>query len=225
MCLNVRARTQIFSKIKSNTTQSFSTAFIIIGELALAKKIAAAPNWAARFKNGHFMSTFAGSSQTVGLVWGNGENWRVNRTFVSKMLTDLEFYSLANLQALARIEVDDINEQLGAIVKESGRDGYGTFAPRHFYQLASSNVMFQTTFGRRFDPDDGQMSKVLELLNIVSQEANPGGTVLELFPWVRHIPGIKYVPGLGFLDRFGQFNDAFAQFIQVWLVNCSTTVY
>ena len=183
--------------------------------MTLAKKIAAAPNWATRFKDDHFMSTYATSNQPVGLVWGNGENWRVNRTFISKMLTELEFYNLANLQALVRIEVDGIIKKLGAIVDEGGSKGYGTFAPRHFYQLASANVMFQTMFGRRFDPNDEQMSKVLELLNTVSRETNLGGTVLELFPWIRHIPGVKYVPGLGFLDKFRHFSEAFSQYIQV----------
>ena len=192
-----------------------SIAFIIIGELALGKKIAAAPTWAYRFKNDHFMSTYATSNQPVGIVWGNGENYRANRTFVTKMLTDLEFYSLANLQALVQIEVKEINKQLGEIVVQGGAAGYGTFAPRHFYQLASANVMFQTMFGRRFDPDDEEMSKVLEVLNIVTREANLGGTVLELFPWARHIPGIKYIPGLTFLDKFKQFSEVFSQFIQV----------
>ena len=183
--------------------------------MALAKKISAAPNYAQRFENGHSLYTYANSNQPVGLVWGHGENWRANRTFVSKMLTDLEFFSLANLQALVRIEVDEIIKRLDAIVAEGGWKGYGTFAGRHFYQLASSNVMFQTTFGRRFDPNDRQMSKVLELLNVASLSANPGGTVLEIFPWIRHIPGVKYIPGLDFVDKFREFSEEFAQFIQV----------
>ena len=182
----------------------FGPAFICIGDLDTYKKVGSSPRWANRWKEGHY-TTAATFNKPMGIISANGEYWRQNRNFVIKMLTELEFYNVTNLENSVRTEFHQLEKRIRSELKENGE----ILAVAHLFQLASANVVFQVILGRRYNADEPRIRRLISVMNRMNETINLGAGILELIPSLRH------VPKLTFMDDIQDFSKCFYEFVEV----------
>jgi cytochrome P450 family 2 subfamily K len=118
--------------------------------------------------------------ECLGLAMTNGDQWRTMRRFALTTLRDLGM-GKSRLQTRILEEIDSLIDNLR-------RKNESPCQPTYLMIACIANIMFAVTFDRRFDHEDPQFQIILDYLTIaVSTLSNVG--MIQLFPWLRLIPG------------------------------------
>ena len=192
-------------------------------DLELSKKIMTCPRWANRFPQNHYMYTTT-FGKTIGLLFGNGMRWKEARRLTLKLLHQLEFFKPTKMESFIMPEIVEIVELLGEKVDavEQAGDPY-CFSPHQMFEVATLNVVCQVIMERRFHHSDPQVQQMLEEMNVANREFSAAYTVLEAFPWLKHIPPLTF---LGSAKRFSNlmydfFKVRFSVLTATYSVACS----
>ena len=163
------------------------------------------PIWANRFSDDHSLrkATF---DKPIGLVMANGEDWRQSRRFVFKILHELDFYRVENLEKLISFELQQLES---SILKRMGSQGHVILSPAELFNFPAVNIVFQVILGQRFEPSNAAIQALLRTFEVANREFNAGSSILEVFPWLGLIPGLTY------LDSYKRFQREFTDFFRV----------
>ena len=184
---------------------SLLIALVAISDLELAKKMMLSPTWANRFSDDHYLRE-SSWNKPIGLVFGNGEYWRQSRRFVIKVLHELDFYRVENLEKSISYEVNQLES---LVLKQMDCKDHAILAPGELFHFPTANIVFQVILGQRFEPDNAKIHELLQCFKVANREFSAGSSVLEVFPWLGRIPGLTY------LDSHKKFTQEFTDFFRV----------
>ncbi|KAG8546397.1 hypothetical protein GDO81_018992 [Engystomops pustulosus] len=130
-----------------------------------------------------------------GVVFSNGELWKVTRRFTLSILRDL---GMGKKPIEGRI-IEELQHLNAAIQSHNGKP----FDKKVFY-LAPPNITFGMLFGRRFDYNNPTFQKIITIMDdIVVNTGTPAAKYYNIFPILKHV--LKE-PGL-VMDRVNQLNE------------------
>jgi cytochrome P450 family 2 subfamily K len=110
----------------------------------------------------------------------NGDQWRTMRRFALTTLRDLGM-GKSRLEARILEEIEFFSETL------KGKK-LAPCEPDHLMIACIANIMFAVTFDKRFNHDDPQFQTIMDFLTIALPTLSNVGPI-QLFPWLRLIPG------------------------------------
>ncbi|XP_075686416.1 cytochrome P450 2W1-like [Rhinoderma darwinii] len=130
-----------------------------------------------------------------GVIFSNGELWKVTRRFTLSILRDL---GMGKKPIEGRI-IEELQFLNAAIQSYNGKP----FDKKVFY-LAAPNITFGMLFGRRFDYDNPTFQKMIKIVDdIVINTGTPAAKYYNVFPILKYF--LK-TPGF-VVDRINQLNE------------------
>ncbi|KAL7863953.1 hypothetical protein AOLI_G00153730 [Acnodon oligacanthus] len=116
------------------------------------------------------------------LVATYGHSWRQQRRFA--------LHTLRNFGLGKKTVEERVAEEAQYLVKEMLKQEGKAFYPIHVIMNTVSNIICSVVFGDRFEYDDKQFAKLLEILNEnLRLLASTVGQIFNLFPFIKHFPG------------------------------------
>ena len=166
----------------------------------VCKKVMTCSHWANRFPHNHYMFTTT-FDKDIGILFGNGSRWKEARRLTLRLLHQLNFFKPNKMELFIMPEIEEIVDMLGQKVDPAagaGAEPY-IFSPHQMFEVGTLNVVCQVIMERRFDHSDPQVIHILDEMNRANREFSAAYTILEFFPWLKHIPRLTF---LGSAQRF-----------------------
>ncbi|XP_068105615.1 cytochrome P450 2F2-like isoform X3 [Hyperolius riggenbachi] len=124
----------------------------------------------------------AGEFSHEGIVFSNGERWKLMRTFTFKTLKDYGFGKKGfegKMQEEARCVVEELRRSQGQPMN-----------PTKCFTNAFVNLVCSVVFGERFDYSDKRFTKLISIVDeIFRTMSSTWGQIYSIFPPMRYIPG------------------------------------
>ena len=173
------------------------------------------PLWPDRVSLNHYMhrSTF---DKPLGLLFGSGELREKSSRLTVKLLHQFEFFKPQKMEGLISFEMSEIESDLSQRI-DGTENGKLIFSPHTMFEVSTMNVVCQVLFGKRYNPKDPMVLKLLEKMNVANREFSMGYTILEVMPW------LKYFPRLSWIQSLIVASDKTYQLCAVRLQNCRVT--
>ncbi|XP_055348080.1 cytochrome P450 2C30-like isoform X2 [Paramacrobiotus metropolitanus] len=115
-----------------------------------------------------------------GLTMANGEQWRQTRRFA---LTTLRNLGMGKSRLESRI-LEEVDYICTSIRRTQSRP----LEPNDLMYAGVANIMFAVCLDKRFDHNDPQFKMAQDFVLIALPTISNTGA-LQLFPWLRHVPG------------------------------------
>lgn len=154
------------------------------------------PEWINRFPLEHFIYETS-FNKPLGVVLGCGEYWSHSRKLVMKLLHRCGFYNADKMEGIIQSEWDYLEHRLNELFhSESELFGFSSVDSiqaclHRFTMVHSVNLMLEVLFGFTLEADLPETQQFLKKL--INTEFNLGASVVDMFPWLRHIPGLTYM--------------------------------
>ena len=170
---------------------SCSAAFVLVQDLKTAKEIMSSPDWINRFSPNHYLLD-ANFKKPLGLIWGGGNDWKQVRKLSSKLLHELDFFKPKYLENFIVYEVSQLEKALKTRIEKNG--GYEvTLCPHNIFEIHTLNIVYQVMMKKRFEHGDPVAEEILASINEGNRQFNVGSSIVDVFPWLRHIPGLTFM--------------------------------
>jgi cytochrome P450 len=121
----------------------------------------------------------------TGLAWSSGSLWKEQRTFA---LTTMRKFGFGR-----RCMESQIIEEIDCLLEELENYENEAFDIQTLLNTSVSNVICSLLFGKRFDYENAEFKRLINLLNKLFTSVN-GSSPAFIFPWLRHIPIFNF-PG------------------------------
>ena len=147
--------------------------------------------WANRLPENHYFyrSTF---NKSLGLLFGNGEWWKESRKLTLKLLHQMDFFRMENLERFITLEIDQVKSFLDEKINEGVTNHEeAVICVHNMFELHTLNIVYQVIMGKRFESSDPFVEKLLSTMNEANRNFNLGSSVLEIMPWLMYVPGLK----------------------------------
>ncbi|KAK7797455.1 hypothetical protein U0070_006656, partial [Myodes glareolus] len=121
--------------------------------------------------------------QGHGLIFANGERWKTLRRFSLATMKDL---------GMGKRSVEErIQEEARRMVEELRKSQGAPLDPTFIFQCITSNIICSIVFGERFDYQDRQFLRLMDLIyQTISLTSSFSGQVFELYSSI-----LKFFPG------------------------------
>lgn len=148
--------------------------------------------WISRLPENHYLYS-SHFNKPLGLLFGNGQWWKEARKLTLKLLHQLDFFRLENMERFITFEINQVKNGLDEKIKESaaGTGGEAVIRVHQMFEVHTLNIVYQVIMGKRFEDDDPIVEKILSTMNAANRDFNIGTSVLEIMPWLRLVPGLK----------------------------------
>ena len=190
---------------------------VIVDDLNVAKQVMKAPGWTNRFPDGHYIFDLS-FKKPLGLLFGNGKDWKEARRITMKLLHNLQFFKQNYTESLVSYEAAEFERRL---IENMGKNGQGfvTICPPKDtdFGFHSLNVLLHLIMSKRFEYGDPVVEDLLHLFDRSGRLTNIGTTAVDFFPWLRHIPGLT------FMDALKRSSDACYNLFRVIMSNAIKT--
>ncbi|KAJ8046345.1 Cytochrome P450 2U1 [Holothuria leucospilota] len=171
---------------------------IVVSDLSIIKE--AAVKQADTFSNRFLPPILEWTVQDHGsIVFQNGPAWKERRKFFMQ--------AFRNFGVGKKSLEHKINEEARYMIKLFEEQEGKPFDPLQFTSYVIANVICHITFGKRFNYDDTDFQKIIQLLQTFNSSVSPGG-ILQVFPWLVRTP---------FFRHFADIMDALNDFVTVYL--------
>ena len=167
-----------------------NSALVQIADLDLAKRLMSSSDWVNKYWDSHYLYT-ASFHKPIGLLFSNGQHWKEARKLTVKLLHQLDFYKPSRMEEFISFEMAEVEQVLTENISENG--GQVTFSPHQMFERSALNIVCQVIMGKRFDREDPVAEKILSTANAANRQFNPGCSVLDVIPWLRHVPGLTFI--------------------------------
>ena len=174
------------------TTPYASTVTVAIADMTVAKSIMSDPAWVNRLPYGHFFYDTS-FNKPVGLVFSNGEYWKHARKTSVKLLHQCGFFKVDQMQPIIQSECIELETKISAKLSE---DGTGDVCFHELLQPHIFNIIARIVFGQKFEENDAEGKRILKGFSDFNHEFNIGASIVDIFPWLRYIPGLTFVDTL-----------------------------
>nr|XP_044615225.1 cytochrome P450 2G1 [Equus asinus] len=129
------------------------------------------------------LATIERNFQGHGLAMANGERWRILRRF---SLTILRDFGMGKRSIEERIQ-----EEAGFLLKELRKTKGAPIDPTFFLSRTVSNVISAIVFGSRFDYEDKQFQKLMQMINeSFTEMSTPWAQLYDMYSGI-----MQYLPG------------------------------
>ncbi|XP_068106948.1 cytochrome P450 2F3-like isoform X4 [Hyperolius riggenbachi] len=117
-----------------------------------------------------------------GIIFSNGEKWKLMRTFTFKTLRDFGFGK--------KSFEGKMQEETRCLVEELRRSQGQPMNPTRCFSYAFANVVCSVVFGERFDYSDERFSKLIGIVeDIFRTMSSTWGQIYSIFPLMKYVPG------------------------------------
>ena len=89
-------------------------------------------------------------------------------------------------------EISQVEQQLKTRIERSGGHEV-TFCPHQMFEIHTLNIVHQVMMNKRFEHGDPVAEAILRRANEANRRFNAGSSIVDVFPWTRHIPGLTFV--------------------------------
>ena len=162
---------------------------VAIADMTVAKAIMNDTAWVNRFPYGHFFyDTSYGKAQ--GLVFSNGEYWRHARKTSLKLLHQCGFFKVGQIQPVIMSEFLQLETKISSKLTKIGA---ADICFHELFQPHILNIISRILSGRRFEQAEAEGKRIVKNFSDFNHAFNVGASIVEIFPWLRHIPGLTFV--------------------------------
>ena len=167
------------------------SAALYIAELSAAKPIMSSSAWENRFPKDHYSHDFL-DGEPLGILFSNGGYWKQGRKLVLRLFQRFGFYREERVEKIAQFEARELleTEFLGKIRQQGGETAVLTM--HHIFQIYALNVVYQVLAQRRLKREEPKVHTYVSLMNAFNENHNVGASLLDLFPWLRHLPFLRF---------------------------------
>ncbi|CAL8072231.1 unnamed protein product [Orchesella dallaii] len=123
----------------------------------------------------------------LGIIFVGGEGWREMRRFTMRSLRDFGYGKQNSMQSIIDDEVKTILNEVETV---AGKDK-PLLNIKHFFTLPVLNILWSMVSSVRMPGDEEKLKKLIILVDNLAKATPIGGSILDLFPSLRH-----YFPGL-----------------------------
>ncbi|CAG7822951.1 unnamed protein product [Allacma fusca] len=123
------------------------------------------------------------NGENLGIAFGNGEPQETLKVFAHRTLREFGFAKRDSMEALIRIELEDIMQKLNKISQNNG----GRTVFERFFQLGFLNVLWGMLAGKRYSLDDPKLINLLKMNSQWFQSGVFGGGIVFAYPFLRYI--------------------------------------
>ena len=178
-----------------------------VADISVARSIMSPSTWANRFPQDHYYPDLL-DGKPFGLFFGNDGYWKEGRKLVLRLLQRFGFFREDTMEKIVQFEVKELLEKQFFGKIPSGQAA--VVLPMHrVFQNYTLNVVFQVLLGKRFEPEDPTLQRMLSAMNSFNESFNIGMGLVDLFPWLRHVPFLL------FHRKLVKFNSFFKEYCQV----------
>ena len=163
--------------------------------------------WANKLPQDHYLYDLL-DGKSFGLFFGNGGYWKESRKLVLRLLHQFGFFWEEIMEKIVQFELRELLQK-EFFAKIEGRQAAAVLPMHHMFQVYTLNVVVQVLLGNRFQPEDPTLQRMLSAIKSFNESFNPGMGLLDLFPWLRHIPFLRFHRNLV------EFNNFFKEYCQV----------
>ena len=168
-----------------------STATLLITDLKTAKEIMGSAAWINRVPPTYYLNG-ASFKKPLGLVFGTGNDWKEVRKLASKLLHELDFFKPKHLEKLILYEIAQVEQELKVRIEKSGGCQV-SLCPHTMFEIHTLNIVYQVMMKKRFEHGDPVAEEILRTANEANRQFNAGTSILDVFPWLRRIPGLTFM--------------------------------
>ena len=148
-------------------------------------------DWINRLSQNHYLYD-ASFNKPIGLLFSNGSDWKEARKLTLKLLHQLDFFRPKHFEKFITYEVNQVEQGLRKRIEENGGQEV-TLCPHQMFEIHTLNIVYQVIMKKRFEHGDPFAEELLRTLNEANREFNAGSSILDVFPWFRHIPGLTFL--------------------------------
>ncbi|ODM98070.1 Methyl farnesoate epoxidase [Orchesella cincta] len=123
----------------------------------------------------------------LGIIFVGGEGWKEMRRFTMRSLRDFGYGKQNSMQSIIEDEVKTI---LNEVENVAGKDK-PLLKIKHFFTLPVLNILWSMVSSVKMPGDEEKLKKLIILVDNLAKATPIGGSILDLFPSLRH-----YFPGL-----------------------------
>ena len=149
------------------------------------------PSWINRVPL-NFYTHDASFGKPLGLLIGGDNDWKEARKLTTKLLHQLDFFKPKHLEEFVTHEIAQVEQELRTRIEKSGGKEV-TLCPHQMFEIHALNIVYQVMMKKRFEHGDPVAEEILRTANEANRQFNLGSSILDVFPWLRHIPGLTFM--------------------------------
>ena len=176
---------------------------LIVADISMEKSIMSSSAWPNRFPQDHYFHDLL-DREPFGLFFGNGGYWKESRKLVLRLLHQFDFFREEIMEKIAQFEARKLLEK-ELFRKIAGSRAATVVLPVHrvflFYTL---NVVFQVLHRKRILQEDPNLQRTLSAINSFNESFSLGMDLLDVFPWLIHVPFLRFHRNLVELNSFSR---------------------
>ena len=146
--------------------------------------------WINRVPPNHYLHE-GSFKKPLGLLFGNGNDWKEVRKLASKLLHELDFFKPKHLEKFIVYEISQVEKELKTRIEKNGGNEV-TLCPHQMFEIHTLNIVYQVMMKKRFEHGDPVAEEILRTANEANRQFNLGTSIVDVFPWLRHIPGLTF---------------------------------
>ena len=150
--------------------------------------------WINRLPQQHYIYD-ASFERPLGLLAGAGNDWKEARKLTLKLLHQLDFFKPKHFEKFITYEVTQVEQGLRRKMEENGGREL-TLCPHQMFEIHTLNIVYQVIMKKRFEHGDPVAEEILRTLNEANRQFNVGTSIVDVFPWLRHVPGLTFMDSL-----------------------------
>ena len=158
-----------------------------------------------RVPDDHYLNDLL-DGKPFGLFFGSGGYAKEGRKLVVKLLQRFGFFREETMEKIIQSETRELldKEFFGKIPPGQKT---AVLSMHHIFHIYALNVVHQVVLGSRLEAGDPAVRRLLSVIDNFNDSFN--SSVLDLFPWLRHVPCLR------FHRHLVEFNRFFKEYLQV----------
>lgn len=119
----------------------------------------------------------------LGIIFSVGDGWREMRRFSTRTLRDFGFGKQNAMQTLMEDEANHLLSKMEEVANSPGK----IINFKHLFTMSVLNILWGMISSVRTAEDDEKLKRLLIIVDTLTKENPMGGSVLDLFPKLRHV--------------------------------------